>query len=492
MKQIIIIVWAILLQFSVSQSLLAQNKPQNKNIFSVEETKQDFMAFRTSLEECHPGLYQYRSKRVMDSVFDAAFSSIKVEMTDRQFMLLICKVADKVGDGHLRVVPPKIQLDSLDEGATAIPFNVYCYEDKLFVRKNYSPLNDKEFLGAQIISINGHSITDFIKEYLSIFPSDGNNMTHKYRLLSSSRYFTRYFNMLYGYQEQYKVEYIPLNETTSKTNLLQGLTFDNLLEITGERYPDKMEEKKPAYFKINEDKSYAYLKIKSFDKEQYKKSKIDFQKFLKISFEAIQLNNVTNLIIDLRDNGGGTDEYGRILFSYFIKQDFDYYKSLRMNKESFDCFKYTNRPGMKAPKGMLKANNEGTFDNIQHSNVGKQKPLSPTFIGKIYVLINGGCFSTTSEFLSQLYSNTQAVFIGEESGGGYYGNCSGPAPEFTLPNTKVRLEIPLMNYRMAVKDYNYSDRGIIPNYLVIPTILDKINHVDLELEFAKKQLKNKD
>jgi hypothetical protein len=472
-------------------NLEAQNSLSNKSVFTVEELQQDFLAMRSSLEESHPGLYLYKSKSTIDSIFNTNSSSLNKTMTGREFMLLTCRVSSQIGDGHLKVVPPKIQLDSLDFGPTAIPFNVYCVNDKLYVRKNYSSLDDKEFLGSQIISINGHSIEDFIQEYLQIFPSDGNNLTHKYRLLSSNRYFTRYFSMLYGYAEQYKVDYISLNETALKTKTLQGLPFDNLLKIADERYPAKIEEQKPAYFKINEDEKYAYLKIKSFDKGQFKKNKMNFEKFLEASFKKMESTNIPNLIIDVRDNGGGTDEYGRILFSYFVNQPFDYYKSLRMNKESFDCFKYTNRPDMKAPTGMLKPNKEGTFDNVQHPNVGKQNPSSPFYSGNIYVLINGWCFSTTSEFLSQLHFHTKAVFIGEESGGGYYGNCSGPTPDFTLPNTKVRIEIPLMNYRMAVENYQYHDRGLIPDYTVTPSIIDKISNIDIELNFTKKLIEDK-
>lgn len=477
--------------FCICNNLEAQNSKSNKNAFTVEELQKDFLAFRSSLEESHPGLYIYKSKSRIDSLFNANYLALNKGMTEREFMILVCRVVSQIGDGHLRVVPPKIQLDSLDNGPTAIPFNVYFFDNKLFVRKNYSPLDDKEFLGSQIISINGHSIENFIREYLQIFPSDGNNLTHKYRLLSSSRYFTRYFSMLYGYAERYIVEYISLNETTPKTKTLQGLTFDNLLKIADNRYPFNIEEQKPAFFKIGDDKKYAFLKIKSFDKGQYKKNKMNFEKFLRASFKKIDSEKIPNLIIDVRDNGGGTDEYGRILFSYFVNQPFDYYKSLRMNKESFDCFKYTTRPDMKAPAGMLKPNKEGTFDNVQHPNVGRQNPLSPTFAGNIYVLINGWCFSTTSEFLSQLHFHTKAVFIGEESGGGYYGNCSGPTPDFTLPNTKVRIEIPLMNYRMAVENYQHLDRGLIPNYTVTPSIIDKINNIDLELNLTKKLIGDK-
>ncbi len=236
---------------SLYNNLDAQNNLTNKSVFTVEELTQDFLALKSSLEESHPGLYLYNSKSIVDSIFNANYSSLNKAMTGREFMLLTCRITSQIGDGHLRVVPPKIQLDSLDNGPTAIPFNVYCFDNKLYVRKNYSLLDDKEFLGAQIISINDHSIEEFMKEYLQIFPSDGKNLTHKYRLLSSSRYFTRYFSMLYGYSQQYKVDYMSLNETALKTKTLQGLTFDNLLKIVDERYPIKIEEQKPAYFKVN-------------------------------------------------------------------------------------------------------------------------------------------------------------------------------------------------------------------------------------------------
>jgi hypothetical protein len=459
-----------------------------KEFYSVDELKQDFGVFRASLEEGHPGLYRYKSKVSMDSIFASATASINKHMTEMEFMLLVSKVAAQVGDGHLRVFPSKAHKDKLDEGKTATPFRVYWYDDKLFVLKNYSSLTDKEILGAQIISINGKKVPDILKEYLLIATSDGRNVTNKYRMLSRPRPFVRCLNYLYGYTETYELEYIPLHETAVKRNALPGITFDELFSLDEKRYPASF-ALPPAEFNITSDIQYAYLRISSFDKEAFKQNKFNFEKFLAASFQSIETRHVKNLILDLRGNGGGTDEYGKILFSYFTSEPFDYYASLRMNKEGYDFFKYTNSPNRKAPKGMLKANTDGGFDNVRHPNVGKQNPKRPTFTGNIFVLINGGCFSTTSEFLSMLQYHTKAIFIGEESGGGYYGNCSGPTPEFFLPNTKVSVEIPLMNYTMAVKEYPYPDRGLIPNHMIIPSIKDKLELKDVELEFAKSLIK---
>lgn len=474
----------VLLGLLLFFAILNANGQVSKIYFSAEELRQDFKIFRTSLEEGHPGIYRYSSKQEMDSIFSTAEASISKPMTEQEFKLLLSIVVSHIGCGHTKVVAPKSEQDKLDEGATAIPFQINYEDNKLFVLRNFSALKDNGFIGAEIISINGHTMSDFINEFISIFPSDGHNMTHKYRLLSSSRMFTRYFYYLYGYAESYEVEYRLLTDTAVKKSTLAGITFDHLLEIRKQRYPI-LESRSPIEFKLYYDKKTAYLRIDNFDKGALKKTNTSFSKFLKSSFGDMRSNHIQNLILDLRYNGGGTDEYGKLLFSYFIDQDFDYYSSLTMNKEAYDFFKYTSRPDMKAPKGMLKANQSGTFDDVQHPNFGKQKPSFPTFTGNIYVLINGSCFSTTSECLSMIHSYTKSVFIGEESGGGYYGNNSGPTPDMTLPNTKIRIEIPLMKYVMAVKENQFSDRGIIPDYKVIPTTQEKISNKDMELDFAK-------
>ncbi|MBK6824903.1 MAG: hypothetical protein IPG87_18740 [Saprospiraceae bacterium] len=48
-----------------------------------------------------------------------------------------------------------------------------------------------------------------------------------------------------------------------------------------------------------------------------------------------------------------------------------------------------------------------------------------------------------------------------------------------------------MNYRMAVENYQYLDRGLIPNYTVTPSIIDKVSNIDLELNLTKKLIDDK-
>ena len=447
--------------------------------YSVQALKDDFKIFRSALEEGHPGIYRYNSKPKMDSIFSAAEISITRAMDESEYKLLLSKVASQIGCGHLAVLAPKTEQGKFDQEATFIPFQPYYSEGKLFVLTNFSAVPDNGFVGARIVSINGHSTNNMLKDMFAIMPADGNNKTYKYRNLTYTKYFTRYFTYLYGDTSSYTVEYVSGTDEKVKKTKLAGMILSELNTVRDKKYPRHFLSD-PLEFKLEDDKKAAYLKIETFDGDVLEQKKIDFPNFLQSAFNRIDSNKIKNLIIDLRDNHGGTDEYGKLLFSYLIAHDFNYYSSLTLNTDSFRFFKYTSMSGRKVPGSLIKANAVGTFDVVRHPNVGKQKPTLPTYTGKIYVLINGGCFSTASECISMIHSNTNAVFIGEESGGGYYGNNSGMVPEMTLPNTKIRVAIPLMKYVMAVNDYQFKDHGLFPNYAVVPKIGDKINGNDPE------------
>lgn len=130
-----------------------------------------------------------------------------------------------------------------------------------------------------------------------------------------------------------------------------------------------------------------------------------------------------SLIIGVRNNGGGRDFLGKKLLSFLLDKPFYYYDDLIYNGREFDFFRYAD--GAKPiPADMVEKRVDGKYHDIKHPNLGLQQPSQPHFAGKVIALMNGGSFSTTCEFLSNLHYNKRATFVGEEAGGGYYGNTS--------------------------------------------------------------------
>jgi C-terminal processing protease CtpA/Prc len=62
-----------------------------------------------------------------------------------------------------------------------------------------------------------------------------------------------------------------------------------------------------------------------------------------------------------------------------------------------------------------------------------QQPGKPFFTEPVFMLIDSGCFSTTSEFLTVAHVHHRATFIGQESAGAYSGNNSGTVVRFSPP-----------------------------------------------------------
>ena len=71
-----------------------------------------------------------------------------------------------------------------------------------------------------------------------------------------------------------------------------------------------------------------------------------------------------------------------------------------------------------------------------------------------------------------------------ESGGGYYGNTSGPGMLLVLPNTKLQAYVPLMTDYMAVRGYKSASRGVLADCPVSYTVDELLAGKDKELELA--------
>src|SRR5690606_12156679 len=104
------------------------------------------------------------------------------------------------------------------------------------------------------------------------------------------------------------------------------------------------------------------------------------------------------------------------------------------------------------------------LEYVNHQNMHVQIPSSNYSQIIVYLLFDGGTFSTASEFASIIFSNDRAVIVGEETGGGYYGKCSLGTPMLTLPNSKLRILVPLGKYELAVNREAKFGHGVFPQY----------------------------
>ena len=199
-------------------------------------------------------------------------------------------------------------------------------------------------------------------------------------------------------------------------------------------------------YDTNLESNTAIITIRSFS---YYGKKIEiFKSFIDSSFQHIKENKIQNLIIDLRNNGGGEPVCSSYLLQHIANKPYTYFH--------------------KDVKGYRKLKK-----TIQPNPIG--------FNNKPYILINGKCFSTTNHFCSLVKENNFGIFIGYETGGTY--TCNDYSKFFTLENTKLTFRVASRICKTTATTLT-NKHGIIPDHYVIPGIDDILNNTDTVLNYT--------
>lgn len=433
----------------VSIGAFAQSTSGFSNKIAPELLRHDLATLHDTLQKVHPGLYRYKSKQMIDQLFAESLARIDRPMTTIEYYGIISHVVSGIEDGHTECFLPNNLIGEVMGGVKIFPIQL-----RFIGRQAFVPCDTKTFsAGTEIVAIDGKPIDAIRQELFDHLSSDGSIQTGKYVKVNEGHDpFSYLYLVAYGYKEEFKVAY--RNAQGSGVKVLQAGLF-------GEMECPPAEEQVSRYLNLEYRPDHvAVLTIKSFANERMEKTGEHYADFLAASFAAIKAKKVERLVIDLRENDGGDDGNGELLYAYLTNRPFSYYASVGSVSENFK------------PE--------------EHPNLAIQQPRESNFSGKVYFLVRGKTYSSAAEFSSVAKSNNRGIFIGEETGGGYYGNTSGARATFFLPASGIRVNLPLNKYVTAVKKTNLKDRGVIPDHVVVPSIDDILQHKDVQLAYALK------
>jgi hypothetical protein len=421
-----------------SSDLSAKIKP--------ELLRQDFLVFRDSLRAEHPGLYRYQTKHQFDRLYDSCYRQLNQGKTLLDLYAIIKLMISSIEDGHTSCDLPAPVKEQAGKQMKLFPVAMRFIGNHAFVRCTFS----KELpAGTEVLRIDGTPVSLIRGRLFKYMSSDGSTRTHKYEELNGNG-FAFLYALIFHERTDHEVTYATKGGKP-KSVRVEATNFT--------KYPCDSVTVPRKYLELERfSNRVALLTVRTFSEYRCQKIGKNFHAFLDSSFRAINDGKVTSLVIDLRNNGGGEDEYGAMLYHYLSDRPFRYYASLRTTKRQ------------------LKKEEDPDLRTVP--------PAEHPYLGKVLFLINGNSFSSTAEFSAVARSNRRGLFIGEETGGGYYGNTSGTLTTLTLPNTKIEIAVPRLKYVMAVRPAKYTDRGIIPDITVSPSISDILTNRDAVREKA--------
>ncbi|WP_316765349.1 S41 family peptidase [Pedobacter frigiditerrae] len=500
MKNIIALISFLLL----TNSMFAQKSYEAK--IGYTRLKSDLDFFCSIRKKANSGLYKYRTVAQIDSAEKAAYKNLSDQTTLREFFNIINELADFEGSVHNDVAFSAKIANEIITDSVYFPIPIKVIDGKIRVNSN----NGKIPLGAEILSINGINSTEILKRNSIYYTTDGFSIDAKTfaqdGVFSSSLFYSN------GKKDSFKVNFKINGDNIVRVVILTPVTRNVFAIISQKKHSITLDSiyksltQMPYNFEIV-NKSTAKLNIRSFEiGENAKDPKhLQFVNFLDSCFIAIKKNaDMKNLIVDVRNNRGGTDPNDMVAFSYLANKPFRENISAFSNFIKIPSWKNVDYKAFflkrilakwiyqkKLKKAFPVAKN-GVFYQGNDDNKLRY-PNENAFKGQIYLLINPKVASAASMFAAMVAGNTNAIIVGQESGGGYYGHNGHIPMGYILPNSKIKYQFSIVNINqdVPVKKNQPFGRGIIPDYKVEQTLTDFLNHKDTQMDFLLKLIDDK-
>ena len=444
--------------------------------YSPSQLKEDLLLFKNVTLAMHPAIGIYQPYAYYENLFDTAIGSLTDSLTEKQFRIKCKLLVEEFHCGHTEILGSKAFLKKISKlKLNYSPYIFFPIHNKVYVIANLNKKQDSALKkGTEVLKINGIAVDSMLRYCRRFISADGYNTTAKAHFIQLA--FNNFYPSLFGRPDTVTLDYKDGRQV--KEHVFKAIKISNIPPLPIVSREDSLftRHKKAGikYRYLDPGKKTLILKVEKFSHRGYRR-------VYKKLFKQVEKNKSSNLVLDLRNNGGGSIGNSYRLLSYLL--DSSKTQTLYTGIKNYPYKKYT------------RGNLAFRFTRFVFSVIGKKTSKHDTdqfvytikprhkrqFKGRVFVLINGGSFSASCLVAAYLRVQANVLFIGEETGGAAEGCNAGVTPYYTFPNTKIRLRVPAFRLKHDVQP-RITAHGILPDYPTDYSFKDFAKRVDLDLQ----------
>ena len=413
--------------------------------YSGDALGEDLVFLSEQLTAIHPKFLNDNFRQHWVKQFDEVKGAITDSLTQKDFYQLVAPLVAAVDDGHTGMsCAVNDRMQYMKNGGLSFPFFVDIKGDQLFMSHFCGEDTTLFSRGDEILQVNGVSAKELITEMRALV--GGKHARVKNTLVAY--YFRTFIWMLHGFEGAYELD---LKTCSGDFRQLQvnGITNQQFQK----NLPKSMTSHQKQYaLKTDAGKKIAHLKIGSF----YDLN--GFCAFADSAFQMIAQNQVADLIIDVRGNGGGRSVVVDSLMNYLTDQPYAQYKTIetRVSQPLLDYY------SQKYPETYEELKRQA-IDFVSTVSGSRKTPhdREHRYSGRLYLLIDDQSYSAAATFAGLFRELKLGTIIGQETKGTieYYGDFW----MHYLPNTQ--LEFYVSPKRFVQFGGTEPDRGVVPDFV---------------------------
>jgi len=438
----------------------------------------DLQVAEQTLRTNHPSLYWYATPDSVAAAFERARRLCNDSMTELQFRNLLNETVAVLRCGHTSVRHSH-QYNRYYAGPMQqvlrqqlFPLQLKVLDDSTLIITGNANRRDTVLQpGMQVTAINNRTSKQLIDTFRSLIPLDGYAVTFAYQNISNN--FPRFYHSRFPNDTLFTIEY---RDFEGRPQTALRTTGRRMAAATGRSTPDVppfvrpqmdttrtvREQQRIRQFQIDTAHQLATLRLNTFNNALRRS-------YLRRTFRQLRQQQIPNLVLDVRSNPGGLIQSSLLLTRLIKNEPFRFTDSMfavrrTVRTQARVSRHFITNVGMRV---LNKKINDSLY-NFRFFSGRTYRPHRLHYNGQVWVLTGGYSFSATTMFLANVKGQPNVTLVGEETGGGYYGNNGGFIPDVTLPNTRLRMRLPL--YRIVINSrIPQKGTGVPPDVWVAPT-----------------------
>lgn len=428
--------------------------------------REDLELAISAVEAGIPDLFWHQSRQEWAKAKADARARV-ASVTDSEALWRILRpLMSRIGEGHLGLRVSGAMTRHYRD-ATRFPLDVLWTQDGVFVLAGYGEASGIP-KGSRLLAIDGEGMPALLDRLFASMPHDGAIRTAVMRDVSGRGLASMLFR-LDGPRDRFRIE---VDEGGRRV-------VNDVAAVSRIARPPEADDPSPLPTLEWVRPDTGYLNVPTFSNARLRAAGADFEDAIHTIFQRLRAAGARDLILDLRENGGGSEPNEAILFSYLVDRPLRRYAYVEARAARLSV---TSATGKRFDRDVFDADElaeqrRARSSRLRRPNIAPEGLMTrwtryaPVYSGRLVVLAGGNTFSGGAELASMLRHARRGVFVGEEVGGMYAGNTSGYRWPITLPNSAMTLTVPLLKFRMAW-DAVPRDHGVLPDCPVPPNVME--------------------